>query len=88
MLEKKKKDKIVAKFKTHKDDTGSPEVQIAILSHEINELIDHLKTHRKDNSSRRGLLGKIALRRKLLNYLKKEDEKRYEDLIKKLKLKK
>lgn len=88
MLDKKKKDKVVAKFKTHKEDTGSPEVQIAILSHEINELIDHLKTHRKDNSSRRGLLGKLALRRKLLSYLKKEDEKRYEILIKKLKLKK
>ncbi len=88
MLDKKKKDKIIAKFKTHKSDTGSPEVQIAILSHEVTELIDHLKTHRKDNSSRRGLLGKIALRRKLLSYLKKEDEKRYEDLIKKLKLKK
>lgn len=88
MLEKKQKDKIIAKFKTHKSDTGSPEVQIAILSYEVNELIEHLKTHRKDNSSRRGLLGKIALRRKLLNYLKKEDEKRYETLIKKLKLKK
>lgn len=88
MLDKKKKDKIVAKFKTHKDDTGSPEVQIAILSHEVNELIDHLKTHRKDNSSRRGLLGKLALRRKLLSYLKKEDEERYVTLIKKLKLKK
>lgn len=88
MLDKKKKNKIITKFKTHKGDTGSPEVQIAILSYEVNELIDHLKTHRKDNSSRRGLLGKIALRRKLLSYLKKEDEKRYEGLIKKLKLKK
>jgi len=88
MLDKKKKNKIIAKFKTHKGDTGSPEVQIAILSHEVNELIDHLKTHRKDNSSRRGLLGKLALRRKLLSYLKKEDEVRYETLIKKLKLKK
>jgi small subunit ribosomal protein S15 len=88
MLTKKQKDNIIEKFKTHKDDTGSPEVQIAILSYEINDLIKHLKSHKKDQSSRRGLLGKVSQRRKLLNYLKKEDEKRYLSLIKKLKLKK
>lgn len=88
MLTKKQKDKIIEKFKIHKDDTGSPEVQVAILSYEIDDLIKHLKTHKKDQSSRRGLLGKVSQRRKLLNYLKKEDEKRYLSLIKKLKLKK
>jgi small subunit ribosomal protein S15 len=88
MLTKKQKDKIIDKYKTHKNDTGSPEVQIAILSYEINDLIDHLKIHKKDQSSRHGLLSKIALRRKLLTYLKKEDENRYLTLIKKLELKK
>lgn len=76
------------KYATHKGDTGSPEVQIAILSAEIEELTEHLKTHRKDNSSRRGLLGKVHQRRKLMTYLSKEDEKRYQTIIKKLKLKK
>lgn len=87
MLTKADKDKIIEKFKTHKNDTGSPEVQIAILSAEIDDLTGHLKTHKKDHSSRRGLLGKVASRRKLLMFLQKESEERYEKLIKALKIK-
>ncbi|MBU0597743.1 30S ribosomal protein S15 [Patescibacteria group bacterium] len=88
MLTKKEKDKIIEKFKTHKSDTGSPEVQIAILSAEVERLTGHLQSHKKDFSSRRGLLRKVGLRRRLLKYLEKENEKSYEALIKKLKLKK
>lgn len=88
MLTKKQKDRVIEKFKTHKNDTGSPEVQSAILSHEINELVKHLEGHKKDHSSRRGLLGKITQRRKLLTYLQREDIKRYEKLIKNLGLRK
>jgi small subunit ribosomal protein S15 len=88
MLDKKKKDQIIKKFKTHKSDTGSPEVQIAILTEEINELTGHLKKHKKDFSSRRGLLRKVGQRRKLLRYLEKENSESYKSLIKKLKLKK
>ncbi|MFA6381979.1 MAG: 30S ribosomal protein S15 [Candidatus Buchananbacteria bacterium] len=87
MLDKKKKEKIIAKYKTHNNDTGSSQVQIAILTEEIKELTTHLKTHKKDFSSRRGLLKKVAERRRLLNYLWREDEKGYEKLIKDLKLK-
>ena len=88
MLDKRKKDKVIAKYKTHKDDTGSPEVQIAILSEEIKELTDHLKEHKKDFSSRRGLLRKIGQRRRLMRYLEKENLKSFEELVKKLKLRK
>ncbi len=88
MLEKKDKDAIIKKFQTHKDDTGSPEVQIAILSKEVDQVSEHLKIHKKDNHSRRGLLQMVGNRRRLLRYLKSEDEKRYEKLIDKLKLKK
>lgn len=88
MLTKKKKDNLIAKYGTKKGDTGSPEVQIAILSAEIDYLTKHLKQHKKDESSRRGLLGKVNQRRKLLSYLEREDEVRYEKLIKKLGLKK
>jgi small subunit ribosomal protein S15 len=88
MLNKKQKDKIIEKFKSHKSDTGSPEVQCAILTKEIEDLTGHLKSHKKDQSSRRGLLGKVNQRRKLLLYLKGEDEKRYLGLIKKLGMKK
>jgi small subunit ribosomal protein S15 len=88
MLDKKIKDAIIRKFQTHKDDTGSPEVQVAILSKEIEEVSEHLKTHKKDNHSRRGLLKMVGNRRRLLRYLKNEDEKRYEKLIERLKLKK
>ncbi len=88
MLEKKDKDAIIKKFQTHKDDTGSPEVQIAILSKEIDQVSEHLKIHKKDNHSRRGLLQMVGNRRRLLRYLKGEDEKRYDKLVDKLKLKK
>ena len=86
-LDKDQKDKIIKKFKTHEADTGSSEVQIAILSEEIHQLTNHLKTHKKDFSSRRGLLRKVGLRRRLLNYLAKDNPKSHEALLKKLKLK-
>lgn len=88
MLTKEEKDKIIKKFKTHESDTGSPEVQIAILTAEIEQLTKHLKEHKKDFSSRRGLLRKVGMRRRLLRYLQKDNSKSYEELIKKLKLKK
>jgi len=87
MLDKKKKEKIIAKFKTHASDTGSAQVQIAILTEEIKDLTKHLKTHKKDFSSRRGLLKKVAERRRLLLYLKREDAKAFDKLVKELKLK-
>lgn len=88
MLNKDKKGKIIKKFRTHETDTGSPQVQIAILTEEIKELTGHLKTHRKDFSSRRGLLKKVAERRRLLKYLEREDAKVYAELIEALGLKK
>ena len=88
MLSTKEKDAIIKKFQTHKGDTGSPEVQIAILSEEIVQVAGHLKQHRKDNHSRRGLLKMVGNRRRLLRYLRGEDDKRYEKIIEKLKLKK
>lgn len=88
MLTKKEKDKIIEKYKTHASDTGSSEVQIAILTEEIKQLTKHLQDHKKDFSSRRGLLKKVGLRRRLLKYLEKENLKSYENLIAKLKLKK
>lgn len=88
MLSTKEKDNLIKKFQTHKGDTGSPEVQIAILTREIEDLSEHLKAHRKDNHSRRGLLKMVGNRRRLLRYLKGEDEKRHEKIIEKLKLKK
>lgn len=87
MLLKKKKERIIAKYKTHDSDTGSSQVQIAILTEEIKELTSHLKTHKKDFSSRRGLLKKVSERRRLLNYLSREDEKAYEEIVKDLKIK-
>lgn len=87
MLNAEKKKKIIKKYQVHKDDTGSTEVQLAILSAEIDELIEHLKLHAKDHSSRRGLLRKVGERRKFLRFLKKENPASYEDLVKKLKLK-
>jgi len=87
MLDKKAKDKVIKKFQTHESDTGSSQVQIAILTLEIQELTEHLKTHRKDHSSRRGLLKKVGERRRLLRYLEHEDPKGFEDLVKRLKLK-
>jgi len=88
MLDKKRKDAVIKKFKTHEQDTGSAEVQVAILTEEIKELTEHLKTHKKDFSSRRGLLRKVSLRRRLLRFLEKDNFKSYENLVKKLKLKK
>jgi small subunit ribosomal protein S15 len=82
------KQKIIEKFAQHKGDTGSPEVQIALLSHKIDKLTEHLEENKKDNHSRRGLLKTIAKRRRLLNYLQKLDSKRYQKLISQLGLKK
>ena len=87
MLDRKKKERIIAKYKTHESDTGSSPVQIAILTEEIKELTSHLKTHKKDFSSRRGLLRKVAERRRLLSYLRRENAQEYEALVKDLKLK-
>lgn len=87
-LGKDEKKKIIKKFAREKGDTGSPEVQIALLSAQIDKLIEHLKEHKKDVHSRRGLLSMVAKRRRLLSYLKMRDERRYEDLIKGLKLEK
>lgn len=78
----------MAKFATHKGDTGSTQVQSAILTEEINRLAEHLKEHKKDHSSRRGLVKKVGERRRLLRYLASEDVQAYEDLSKKLKIKK
>lgn len=86
MLDKKKKEKIIEKFSTHKGDTGSPEVQIALLSAEIEDLQSHLTQHKKDFSSRRGLLRKVSERRRLLKFLDGENPDRAEALKKKLKL--
>jgi small subunit ribosomal protein S15 len=86
MLDKKAKQKIISKFKIHGSDTGSSQVQIAILTEEIKKLAEHLKNHKHDHSSRRGLLKKVGERRRLLKYLQKEDKKSFEDLAKKLKL--
>ncbi len=87
MLDKNKKEAIIEKFKTHAKDTGSPQVQIAILSEEMKELASHLKSHKKDNSSRRGLLKKVSERRRLLKYMEREDAAAHADLVEKLKLK-
>ena len=86
MLQTLDKKKIISEFATNTGDTGSPEVQIALLTHKIEKLIDHLKTNPKDNHSRRGLLGMISKRRRLLTYLQKKAPTRYKDIIKKLKL--
>jgi len=82
------KQKIIEKFAQHKGDTGSPEVQIALLTNKIDKLTKHLEENKKDNHSRRGLLKTIAKRRRLLNYLQKLDNKRYQKLISELGLKK
>ncbi|MGB6839237.1 MAG: 30S ribosomal protein S15 [Microgenomates group bacterium] len=87
-LAKDEKKKIIKKFAREKGDTGSPEVQIALLSAQIDKLVKHLKGHKKDVHSRRGLLSMVAKRRRLLSYLQKRDEERYKNLIGKLKLKK
>ncbi|MBI2446711.1 MAG: 30S ribosomal protein S15 [Parcubacteria group bacterium] len=88
MLKTKEKQKIIEKIKTHDTDTGSAEVQIGILTEEIKKLMKHLKKHLKDNHSRRGLLGMVSKRKRLLNYLEETNEKRYNSIVKKLELKK
>lgn len=87
MLKPKSKSKIVQKHKISKEDTGSAEVQVAIFTKQIQELTKHLKKHPKDNHSRRGLLKMVSKRKRLLDYLKREEEKRYHKLIKDLGLK-
>jgi small subunit ribosomal protein S15 len=83
-LAKEAKEEIVHEFRTHDTDTGSPQVQIALLSKRINELTQHFKTHRKDNHSRRGLLKMVSKRRSLLDYLKKTDIERYHEVVSRL----
>jgi small subunit ribosomal protein S15 len=78
------KNRLVKEFATKEGDTGSPEVQVAILTSRITTLTEHFKTHKKDNHSRRGLLKLVAQRRKLLDYVKGKDQARYQDLIKRL----
>ncbi|MBU5677466.1 30S ribosomal protein S15 [Alkaliphilus sp. MSJ-5] len=87
MLQENKK-VIIDSFKTHENDTGSPEVQIALLTERINHLNEHLKSHKKDHHSRRGLLKMVGKRRNLLNYLKDRDIERYREIIEKLGLRK
>lgn len=87
MIDKKKKQQIIKKFAIHENDTGSSEVQIALLTEEIKNLTEHLKSHKKDFSSRRGLLRKVAERRRLLRYLERENSAGFDELVKKLKLK-
>jgi len=80
-LERTKKDELIGKFRTHDGDTGSAEVQVALLTERINELTGHFDMHKKDHASRRGLLKMVGRRRKLLNYLKKHNEDGYRKLI-------
>jgi len=87
-LAKEAKLELISQYRTHNTDTGSPEVQVALLTKRINELQDHFKTHAKDNHSRRGLLKLVSQRRSLLNYLKGRDISRYHDLINRLGLRK
>lgn len=83
-LDTTNKQDIIKKFAQGKGDTGSPEVQVALLTEKINQLVGHLKVHKKDNHSRRGLLGMVSKRRRLLYYLQKKDLKRYQEIAKKL----
>lgn len=87
-LQKKNKLSIIKTSRLHDTDTGSPEVQVALLSERIVKLSDHLKTHKKDNHSRRGLLQMVNKRRRLLTYLKKKNEERYNALVERLELNK
>ncbi len=88
MISKEMKAEIIEKYKRDEKDTGSPEVQIALLTTRINELTEHLKVHKKDNHSRRGLLKMVGKRRNLLNYLAKKDINRYREIVKELGLRK
>ena len=87
-LTKDRKTELIGSYKTHEGDTGSPEVQVAILSERITYLTEHFKTHAKDHHSRRGLLMLVGRRRRLLDYVKSKDIKRYADLIKRLNIRK
>ena len=84
VLAKERKSELIGSYQTHSSDTGSPEVQVAILSERISYLTDHFKTHAKDHHSRRGLIRMVNQRRKLLDYLKRKNTDRYSDLIKRL----
>lgn len=86
--EKLKKAEIITGYRKHERDTGSPEVQIALLTERINSLTPHFKSHLKDNHSRRGLLKMVGTRRRLLDYIKKDDEKRYQSVIERLNIRK
>lgn len=88
MMRKEEKQEVILNNRTHDTDTGSPEVQVAILTKRINELNEHLKVHKKDHHSRRGLLKMVGRRRNLLGYLAKKDINRYRDLIAKLGIRK
>lgn len=81
VLTSDEKKKLIEQFKVHEDDTGSPEVQVGLLTHRISYLTEHLKTHKKDHHSRRGLLILVGRRRRLLNYVKNKDVKRYRAII-------
>ena len=83
-LAKQTKEQKVTEFRTHEGDTGSPQVQVALLSKRINELTEHFKTHKKDNHSRRGLLKMVSQRRSLLDYLKRTDIERYHEVVNRL----
>jgi len=87
-MTKERKQELIASYKREENDTGSPEVQIALLTERISELTEHLKVHQKDNHSRRGLLKMIGKRRNLLNYLAEKDVNRYREIVKKLNLRK
>ncbi len=88
MLAREHKQSIIDRYRTHQSDTGSPEVQIALLSERIGQLTEHFKTHKKDHASRRGLLMLVSKRRRLLDYLKTYDTERYKDVISKLGIRK
>jgi small subunit ribosomal protein S15 len=81
MLDREMKEKIVGDYRTHEGDTGSPQVQVALLTTRINQLTEHFKTHKKDNHSRRGLLKMVSQRRSMLDYLKRKDIEQYHELI-------
>lgn len=87
-LEREKKQQVIGDYKIHEKDSGSPEVQIAILSEKLNYLTEHFKMHKKDHHSRRGLLRMVSRRRKLLDYLKSKDNERYLTIIKRLGIRK
>lgn len=88
MLAREKKANVISRYQVHPTDTGSPEVQIAVLSERIGELTEHFKTHKKDHASRRGLLMMVSRRRRLLDYLKDYDPERYKDVIQRLGIRK